>query len=235
MGGRGPKILATARPTFDGGTKTLTFAVPAAATRGDLLVVLLVRNGAVTGPAGWTAIEPGFGASSLFLEVWGRLVDIDEPPTAAWSSASSQELQGQLLLFRVGNPAVILEGAQQAAFTADAAPDTPDLGSEQATSLFVAVFSAGGAVAFTPPAGFTSIDSYSSAVLAARTIMICSAVAGELAPGLVGFNGPLEPGPAASAPASTGRMWSLVMREGPPLTPPALTDPVPGNIGLLPF
>lgn len=235
MGGRGPKILATARPTFDGGTKTLTFALPSTAALGDLLVVLLVRNGAVTGPAGWTALEPGFGASSLFLEVWARLVEPDEPVTAVWSSASSQELQGQLLLFRVGNPAVILEGLVQAAFTATAAPDTPDIGSEQSPSLLVALYSAGGAVALTAPSGFAVIDTYSTAIVAARTLLLCYAVAGELAPSLVGLNGPLEPGPAASAPASTGRMWSAVLREGPLITPPELIDPVPGNVGLLPF
>lgn len=236
MSGRGLELVASARPVFDGGAKTLTFDLPAGAVRGDLLVVLAVRNGAIVAPAGWTEIEPGFGASSVFLCVWARLVDVDEPLTAVWTSASSQELQGQLLLFHVGSPTSVVEGLQQAAFTATAAPDTPQLGSEQSPSLLVAVFSAGAAVALTAPAVMTTIDSYSTAIVAPRTLLVCYMVAGELDGGQwIGVGGPLEPPPATSAPASTGRAWSLILRDQEPIAPPELFDPVPGNIGLLPF
>lgn len=235
MGGRGLELAASARPVFAGGPQTLAFTVPAIAVKGDLLVVLAVRNGAIVAPAGWTQIETALGAASLFLDGWARTVDDDEPAVATWTSATSQELQGQLLLFHVGAPTLVREASDHLAFTATALPDTPEATSAQSQNLLVAVYSAGAAVALTAPTGFTTVDSYDTAIVAPRALLVAYQVAGEVGGGVfVGSGGPLAPGPAAADPAATGRAFSLVLRERPPIVPLELFDPVPGNIGLLP-
>ncbi|HWU86211.1 MAG TPA: hypothetical protein VN253_03005 [Kofleriaceae bacterium] len=223
MGGRGLELAARARPTFDG--SALAFALPDVVRKGDLLLVLVVRNGPVTAPTGWTQVETALGASSLFLDAWARLVDDDEPTAPTWTSASSQELQGQLLVFNSGTPAIVREASAHAAFTATSFPGIPAGDSVQAINLLVAVYSTAAGVSFSHP-DFEFIDLYTTAVVSTRTLAVRYRRAGA--------TGLITPGTGVSHPAATGRAFLLVLRERAPITPIDLSDPVPGNIGLLP-
>jgi len=234
MGGRGLELVASSRPVFDGGAKTLTFTVPAAAKRGDLLVALAVRNGAIVAPAGWTQIETALGSSGVFLDAWARLVDLEEPAAAVWTSASSQELQGQLLVFGSGTPALVRETSAFLQGPASAGFNTPPVYSVQSQSLLLLVGSANAAVTWSA-LGLTLVDTYSTAVVSARSLGVSYIVAGEVDSGFtIGNNGPIEGGGMLCAPVADLYGFSLVLRERSPFPPAELADPVPGNIGLLP-
>lgn len=227
MGGRGLELVARARPTFDGGLLKLTFALPSAAKKGDLLVVLIVRGGGVTAPAGWTQVENGLGSSTYLLDVFARLVDDDEPAAPVFTTADgAQDLQGQLLLFAVGTPSLVREASAHGTFAADATPPTPTVSSVQATNLLVSVVAATGNITFTAQSGFTLVDTYNTAIIASQSILVTYKRAGA--------TGSIVSPDAGAAPAATGRTFTLVLRERAPVVPPELVDPVPGNIGLLP-
>jgi hypothetical protein len=221
----GLKLIDRARPVFDGGLLKLTFTVPTLAVKGDLLVVLVVRNQAVVAPEGWTLIENGLGGAALFLDAWARLVDNNEPKTAVFTTAVGQELQGQLLLLLPGSPSAVREASATGTFTADVTPDTPASTTVQAINLIVCIHSCSTAIALTAPAGFTTIDTYNTAIIAARSILLSYKIAKA--------TGALAPGPAGASAAATGRAWTLILRDRGPITPVELVDPVPGNIGLL--
>lgn len=226
MGGRGLELLAATRPDLDGSGETLTFALPELAKKGDLMVVVVVRDDAVDAPEGWTQVETALGASPFVLDAWARLVDDDEPASPAWTTATPQELQGQLLLFGVGSPVLAREASATAAFTATTTPATPAAAAEQAIDLLLTVFSTDAAVVFVQQADAILIDTYRTGTISTHTILITYRRAAA--------TGSISPAAAGASPAATGRAFSLVLREGPPITPAELFDPVPGNIGLLP-
>ncbi|MGN6103742.1 MAG: hypothetical protein ACTHU0_01435 [Kofleriaceae bacterium] len=205
----------------------LAFSIPAAARKGDLLLALVVRNQLVTAPAGWVPVETGLGAGGLFLDTWARLVDDNEPSSARFSSVVLQELQGELVVLRGSAPGVVRESAAHGAFTADTTPDTPAVSSEQAINLVLGVWSASGNVALTAPAGWTTIDAFSTGHSSARSVLFAYRA-------LHATGAAIALQPAGAAAASTGRAFALVLRDRAPVVPVELFDPVPGNIGLLP-
>jgi hypothetical protein len=217
------RLLSSKRPEFSGGD-ALAFDASGAA-KGDLLVALVVRNAAVTPPAGWTAIESGLGGSSLFLDAFARMVDDGEPSSAVFAGGT-EELQGALLVLRGGSIALLKESSATGTFTADATPNTPAAASLQAINLIVGVWSAGALVDLETPSGYTLIDVYSSSDVAPRSILVAYKIANATGAAIA------QPA-AASSPASTGRTFVLVLRNGLPFEPQSLIDPVSGNVGLL--
>ncbi|MDQ3295065.1 MAG: hypothetical protein M3619_00585 [Myxococcota bacterium] len=193
--------------------------------KGDLIALLVTRNGAVVAPSGWTPIETAYGVAPNFLDVYARVIDDNEPTSIVVTSASSQELQGQLFALRGGVPNLLKEASAHAAFVADATPDAPASSSKQAINLGLVVWCGEAALALTAPAGFTAVDSYTSAVVSARSFLAAYKV--------VGATGAFAPASATSAGALTGRAFTLVLRDRAPLVPSVLVDSVPGNIGFI--
>lgn len=202
----------------------LTFSIADANPEpGDLLLVLVARDQALTAPDGWTQLEAALGGGSIFLDVFARQHEANDPDTATFTSGPAQELQGTLVLVRGAALQTVKEASASAAFAADATPGTPASSSVQAINIALCVWSADTAVALTPPAGFTLLDSYTSNVVAPRSFLAAYK--------LIGATGAFAPPDAASAPASSGRAFTLILRNAPPVVPGVLEDPVPGNIG----
>lgn len=193
--------------------------------KGDVLLVVLVREFAIVPPAGWTQIETGLGASFLYLDAFARMVD-DEEPASALFTGSDEEIQGALIVLRGGSPALLRESSSHVAFAADATPNTPAIDSAQAIDLALGVWSSIGSVTLTAPDGYSTIDAFSTSVISARSILIAYKVIGATGSAIA------QP-PASSSGAATGRSFVLVLRDALPATPASLLDLVPGNIGLL--
>jgi hypothetical protein len=136
------------------------------------------------------------------------------------------EWQGQMIALRgVGALALIKEASASATFTGDATPDLPATSSLQAINRLIATWSADGVIAMTPPTGYAAIDSYTSALVDDRSLMIAERIANA--------TGTIASQAAAASPAATGRAFVLVLRDALPMTPLELYDPIPGNLGLI--
>jgi hypothetical protein len=201
---------------------------------GSTLLAFVVRGQAVqaSDPVAWPLLAT-LGGGGVFLDVFSHMVaasDVrnpDDPPrTVAFLSLIEQEVMGQVIVFDNSYPATIIEASADLVFTEDETPTVPapEVETQQAINFIFCVWSAAGAIDFTPPAGFTLVDSYTSNEFSERTLMIAYKIAGR-----TGLISAVE---AEADPPATGRAFTLVLRKGPPLTPPELHDPVPGNIGL---
>lgn len=226
-------LVASSRPVFNPATPKLTFTVPPEpgglyARKGDVLFAILVHAPAdgFTLPAGWTNVGND-GASVATVHYIARMVDDREPASFVVSLlASSAEWQGALLVLRgSGALALIKEASSSATFTADATPDTPTAPCLQAINLAIVTWSAATALTLTPPAGYAAIDTYSTALVGARSVLFALARANQ--------TGTLSPGAATASGAATGRAFVIVLRDAMPLQPAELVDLVPGNIGLV--
>jgi hypothetical protein len=220
-------ILAASRAVFSSAAKTLTLATPAA-QKGDVLAILVARNAADTrapAPAGWT-LATSLGAAADVMDVYVRMVDRNEPVSVVLSLPTvGSEWQGELLAIRGTSPGIAVENAASQGFAATTAPTTASIASQQATSLILAVWTCSGAPALALPSGFASIDNLTTAVVSARSMLIGYQLAG--ATGLLTF-------PTATAAINaTGRSFTFAVRDRVPIQPPALTDLVPGNLGLI--
>ncbi len=197
-----------------------------AVKKGQVLLAVVVRNGVLVAPDGWAQIVTALGTGTVRLDAYARLVDDGEAGSVVFTSATAQELQGALMVLRGSAPAVIVESSAHATVTADVTPDSPTISSLQAINIVLGVWSSSGVLELTPPDGFTLIDAFSTSIVSPRSAMFAYRIVGE--------TGATIALPAAGSDgAATGRSFALVLRDGPPITPPVLFDAVPGNIGLL--
>ncbi len=224
----GLTFVAASRPTFVPGSMELVFAVPAQARRGDVLLAILIHATAdgFTSPTGWTAVGHD-GASITTAHYIARMVDeITTPDVAVTLTGIAGEWQGQLVVLRgSGAIALLKEASATTTFATDLTPTTPGATCHQAINLLIAVWSAADAPTLSEPDDFDLVDSYSTALVEARTTLVAVMVANE--------TGTLAPGPALASSVATGRSFLLVLRDTLPAEPATLFDAVPGNIGLL--
>lgn len=224
-------VIGDDEPIVAGDPSVIEFEIPRV-PKGTMLLALVVRNQEVTALAGWDKKIDGNGGGAFRLDGWARMVDDadlrgeDEAlAIAPFLSVASQELQGRLYVFENTAGAYMIEAIETDVFVADATPTAPAVLSQQAVNRLVLVLSSTGEIDFDPPAGYTVDDAYSSSVVAPRSVMFASKVGNA--------SGLIAPGNGAAAPAATGRSWTIVVRNNPPLIPGELADVVPGHIGLI--
>jgi hypothetical protein len=221
-------IVGAARGVFSASGKTLTMATPAGAAIGDVLLALVGHNAgdaAGAAPAGWTLVALlGSGADTLNL--YTRMLDGTELAAVAFSATTvASEWQGELVALRGTSPAVLIEATSSTASSASTSLTTAGVTSQQAISVILAIWTCSGAPALTLPVGFTAVDSFASAVVSSRSMLVGSRIAGA--------TGALALAAATASASTSGRSFVLVLRDRAPLRPAGLVDPVPGNIGLL--
>lgn len=222
------EVIASARPEFDPALQTLTFAIPDVARHGDVMiaVVVYVNASSIVVPDGWidlgTSAAGGIKARRLC-----RMFDAREPVQVAIDTTSSgDEIQGSLVVLRgAGSTALLVETSATLTFAATMAPGSPALSVLQAIDLVLEVWSSSGALVMTPPAGSDPVDTYSTALVTPRTLLVAKRRANA--------TGALTLGAAASGSNATGTSFALALRDGLPMQPIELVDLVPGNIGLL--
>lgn len=231
MSGKGIQIIASSRGVFALAPDKLTFAIPSEAQAGDILLALIVHPSNEildVAPAGWTS--GGAFSATVRLTHYMRVHDGTElePLVASIVGAPAVEWQGVLVVLQRGTLATLIEGTANVDFAADATPNLPAIANQQALNLALCVWSAANAIDFTAPAGFTTIDEYSTNVVTQRSLLVAWRQTK-----LSTWDDLALPAAAAN-PAATGRSFVYLLRERPILMPATLDDPVPGNIGLLP-
>ena len=216
------------RPTFDPAEKLMTFARPDAATKGDILYLVLVHPSAdiATPPAGWTALASSGDASSTATTFVRQVQDQEASSIVVSLSAASGEWHGALVLLTGGGLTDLIEEARaDAAFAAVTALPGAAVACLQAIDLVIAIWTTSSAEVPAPPAGYSSIDGYASSLVAARATLFTYARANA--------TGNVSPGNATVVAAAGGRAFSLLLRDAFPIIPVELVDLVPGNIGLI--
>lgn len=225
----GVELVASSRPVYDSVAQTLAYAVPELAAKGDLLLLLALHDpAAAEAPlaAPWVAIAPPASGGIGAVSVYAKLVDDQEPGTVTLTSADNpKEWQGQLLVLRGASPGTLVEASASQAFTTDATPDSPAISAQQSLDQVLLVLFANNAVTLAPPAGFVTIDTYTSAVVGVRTCLFALRQAGA--------SGALTLGSSTASGTVTGRSFAFVLRDRPPMVPRELVDLVPGSIGLV--
>ncbi len=222
-------VVASARPEYDSAEQTLTLTIPATVVKGDVLVLLVVHasGSSFTLPDGWTDIGSST-ASSITVRRVARMVDDSEGATLVVElDAAGDVVQGALIALRgAGSIALLVETSGTLAFAATMTPGSAAVSSLQAINLALEVWSSSDSLDMDPPAGFSLVDTYIEGTLPTlRTILVAYRKANA--------TGALTLGAASSNANATGATFALVLRDGPPLQPSELFDPVPGNIGFL--
>lgn len=215
--------LGASRPVFSPGPKTLVFTTPAGVAVGDLLMLVVAYDPAdsYTAP-GWTLASHLVGTE--VVDVLVRSAELGDPATFTLAlTLAATEWQGQMIAFRSGSPAVIVEASAIGNFAAATEADAPTVSTQQAINFELCAWSVAGAAAPVAPAGMTAVDGYSSALASSRSFAIAYQVANA--------TGALPVRAAALNPA-TGSGVSLVLRDRPPVAPVVLYDPLGGNVGL---
>jgi hypothetical protein len=222
----GLTLVGAARGVLNVGAKTLTFARPVAAARGDVLLAILTFNSAdsMTIPNGWTQLIVA-GAPDRF-SLLARMIDFGDPESIVFPLLTvANEWQGEIVALREGSPGTLRYAGNITTFTSTTALATPAVTTQQAIDLVMSVWSCSGAPLLTPPAGFTTIDNFSTAIVSSRSTMVAFKLAG--ATGGMTF-------PNANASTSTtGAAITQALRDRAPIQAPGLLDLVPGNIGLI--
>jgi hypothetical protein len=184
-------------------------------TVGNVLLALVVRNanGAFIVQEGWTQVIFNQGASGVFLDGYARAVDGQQGDSVQFFSAVDQELQGALVEIEEADVDTLIEEVEHAAFVADLSAAAPGSTSTQAENLVVRVWSTGSDIDFTAPPDMTSLDTYTSAEVSARTLMVATKLSGDI--------GTVDSSAATASALCTGRAFTLVLHwEEPP--PPAV-------------
>lgn len=222
------EFVENVEPTFDPAEKTLWFAMPVSATKGQTLYLVLVHPSAdtPTPPSGWTSLASSGDATST-ATTFVRQVQAQEASSITLAlSAASGEWHGALMLFSGGGLTDAIEEARaDAAFSSATTEPAPAVTCLQAVDLEFAIFTAQGTEVPAPPAGFTSIDGYTSSLVSARATLFAYAVANA--------TGSISPGNATTIAAVSGHAFTLLLRDALPIQPLELVDLVPGNIGLI--
>lgn len=208
----------------------LSFAAPTNSLVGDVWLAVLAHNAADTvsaAPAGWTLLV-SLGSVADALEVYAHMVDDSEPASIDFTLASTTaEWQGELITLTGTSPGVMLESAASASFSAATALTTAGATVQQAIDIILVVWTCSGTPTLTLPAGFAAVDSFFTGVVTTRSMLVGYKFAGA--------TGPLTFAAATASSGTTGRSFTLVLRDQVPVTPvaTALVDVVPGNIGLI--
>lgn len=220
-------FVAAARATFSAVAKTLTFARPATAVTGDVLIAFVANNDAdaMPDPAGWTLITI-FGSGANQYRGLARMLEATDSPTIVFGLTTvANEWQAELVVLRRTSPGVVFEISATSTFTSATSLATPGVTVQQAINLLLVSWICSGSPTLTAPAGFTTIDSFTTSVVGARSMLIAFR--------LTGATGALSLPSATASAATTGRSCVVALRGGIPATPSELFDPVPGNIGLI--
>jgi hypothetical protein len=191
----------------------LDFDVPAANV-GDILLILVVRDDAVACSDGtWTKIIDGLGAGGIFLDVYKRDVDGTagslEGDVISFLPVSlvSQELTGSLVVVENGIPLAPIEAFSHGAFLEDPNPTLPNIDSTLALNVVIGIWLADSTLTFAAPLDFAEVDTYSSSVVASRTLLVAKRTANVV--------GDLEPAVASASEPATGRAFALVLTYVP--------------------
>lgn len=207
-------------------TATLTFTTPQVFL-GDVWLALLSHNAldlVSSAPAGWALVST-LGSGADVVDVYAHMVDDGEPTSIVFQLASnSSEWQGELVTLTGTAPGVVIESGGTASFSATTSLTTAGATVQQAVDLILAVWTCTGAPTLTLPAGFTAIDNFNTGVVTSRSMLVGYKLAG--ATGALSFSA------ATAGTSTTGRSFTYVLRAGAPVTPAALSDVVPGNLGL---
>jgi hypothetical protein len=221
-------VAASARPECDPAEQLISVTVPSTAVIGDVLVLLVVHasTSSITVPDGWTDLGSLTQSGRTERRI-ARMIDGgDTSSLVLETSAIGDEVQGALIVLRgVGSVALLVEASASLAFVATLTPGSPAVSSLQAIDLVLEVWSSSGALTMAPPSGSDAIDTYSTALVSARTLLVTQRRANA--------TGALTLGAATSNANATGASFALVLRDGLPVQPRELVDLVPGNIGLL--
>jgi hypothetical protein len=222
------EFVESVESTFDPAAKTMWFAFPPSATKGQTLYLVLVHPSAdtPTPPTGWASLASSGDATST-LTTFVRQVQAQETSSVTVSlSAASGEWHGELILFSGGGlTATIEEARADAAFSSATTEPAPSVTCLQAVDLEIAIFTTQGTEVPALPAGFTSIDGYTSSLVAARATVLGYARANA--------TGSISPGSATTVAAVSGHAFTLLLRDALPVQPLELVYLVPGNIGLI--
>lgn len=206
---------------------SLTFTTPPI-TKGDVWIALLSHNAVDTvsaPPAGWTFVT-SLGSGADLLELYAHTVDGSELTSIVFTLATNiDEWQGEIIILEGTSPGTAVEATASATFTATTSLTTAGVTSQQAINLIFVAWTCSGSPTLTLPTGFTAVDSFSTAIVTTRSMLVGYKIAG--ATDALTFS-------AATASANTtGRSFTLVIRDRVPIAPVALVDLVPGNIGLI--
>lgn len=217
--------------TTPSGSTLLDFVCPFAPI-GSVLLIAIVHDQAIdaaTNATGWTKVVDGIGAVPTKLSVWVRTVDKTAGSrvgdVVSFLSVASQELQGTLVILDDARAPTVLVDVQSAPFAADVAPPAPIVNVLRNEDTILTLFSAGGSVAFTPPTGFVALDTYTSAVVSTRTLMVARRTAN--------FTFIVDPGIASASPAATGRAFTISLAYQPNLRKPIVNTRPSGLSGYL--
>ena len=223
---QGLALVGAARGVLNAAAKTLTFTRPVAAARGDVLLAIFAFHSAdsMNVPSAWTQLVAA-GSPDRFL-LLARMIDVGDPASIVFPLLTvANEWQGELVAFRGGSPGILRYAGNITTFTSTTSLATPAVTTQQAIDLVMSVWSCSGAPLLTPPAGFTTIDNFSTAIASSRSTMVAIRLAG--ATGGITF-------PNANASTSTtGAVVTQALRDRAPIQAPGLLDLVPGNIGLI--
>jgi hypothetical protein len=177
-------------------------------TRGMTLLIVVVRGSSIIcSDATWTQTAAWVGGSGVFLDAYERTFDgtpgSRPGDVVSFLSVFTQELQGCLFVGSSLRAGAAIERIASGAFIAHTSPAGPIVSSAQVDNTLLVVWSATGAITFTPPPGLTTLDAYSSSDFTSRSILF-----GAMVPGVIGD---VDPGAATASPAATGRAFSLVL------------------------
>lgn len=222
------ELVQSVRPTFDPAEKEMQFALPSSATKGQLLYLVLVHPSAdtPTPPDGWTSLASSGNSTSTATTFVREVQDEETSSFIVALSAASGEWHGSLILFSGGALTDLIEEQRAGAgFTAVTSLPGAPIACLQAVDLVLEIWTTGGTEVPTPPAGYASIDGYTSSLVAARATLLSYARANA--------TGTVTPGAATTVAAATGRTFTLLLRDALPIIPVELVDLMPGNLGLL--
>lgn len=157
----------------------LSMEIPTYPT-GTCLLAIVVRDVATTiTPAGWTKVVDELGVGDVFLDAYARTVDGTEESEVLFLALIPQEMQGGLVaLSSFTTPVTVIETTDHHTLDDRASLDTPRVLSLQSVNTVLHVWSVGTAVTLTPPDGYTVVDTFSTAEVGARSILIAYAKAG---------------------------------------------------------
>jgi hypothetical protein len=193
--------------TTPSGSTLLDFIMPFAPI-GSVLLIAIVRNQVIdasTNAIGWTKLIDGSGAAPTFLDVWVRTVDKTPGSrvgdVVSFLSVTPQELQGTLVILDDAKAGNLVVDVQSSPFAADVVPPAPIVNVLRSEDTILCLWSAGGSVGFAPPSGFSTIDTYTSAIVSTRSLMVARRTAN--------FTFIVDPGSATASPAATGRAFTL--------------------------
>lgn len=193
----------------------LDMTIPAASPTATLIAIVARDAEAYCSDPSWLKVVDGLGTGDKFLDAWIHLGEgLVEGDTLSFLSLTEQEMQGGFLVASNLAYETIIEASAHDDFASVTDAPAPIADSLQEDNTYVCGWFTSSDVVWTPPPGFTTIDTYSSSVIDPTSSLLLGY---RVSRDIVGD----DPGDAtASAPVS-GRAWTLVLRFEAPLVAPA--------------